>query len=247
LAGAKPLEIYSEQFPPYNYFDQGRSQGFVVEVVNACLKQMSQNTAITNIPWARAYRYAQSDRKVMVLSMSRIPSREQLFKWVGPVADYDVVFFGRSDSDIQLNSLADAREVKHIGVMRDYSTAAILEEKQFNNLVYIKTHQFHLMKLIRGRIDLSLSSNATMRYRMKKHGVKAAELTTVGYLYTGQLYLAFSKSVGDATVAQWQSALLELKRNGEYKKIQNKYQQYFDREFEALPKMIEQPHSTGAS
>jgi len=243
FVNSEQLEIYTEEFPPYSYSVNSEIKGFVVELVEACMMDMGytnkDHRPIRIIPWSRSYRYAKSDRPVMVFSMSRIPTREALFKWVGPVASYDMVFFGRSERQFNLQKLSDAKKITSIGVAKDTSASALLEGQGFTNLQYTSKAKLNLMKLANGRIDLWLGSNATIRFRMNKFNVKAEELSPVAHLYIGHLYLAFSQAVSDDTVNQWRQALQALKDSGKYQAIKSKYQHYFDLKKDVTPNILD--------
>jgi polar amino acid transport system substrate-binding protein len=60
---AQDIMIVTEEFPPYNYSDNGRAQGLSSEVVQAVLAQAGLAAEFLFLPWARAYLTAQNTKK----------------------------------------------------------------------------------------------------------------------------------------------------------------------------------------
>ena len=58
------LQIVTEDFPPYNFEENGVMKDLSTEVVLAVLKEIKEEPEIQILPWARAYKYA-STRKTI--------------------------------------------------------------------------------------------------------------------------------------------------------------------------------------
>lgn len=243
--GHAQLGIYTEEFPPYNYSVNAEPQGMVSEIVKACLDHMQQDIPIKVIPWPRAFRYAQANRPTMVFSMSRIPSREALFQWLGPIAEYDMVFFARTGNKVKLDSLAQAKALKRIGVARDGSAAAILESEGFSNLVYSSDPKLNMLKLTHNRLDLWLGNNASILYRMDKYGIDSSQIEPVARLKKGNIYLAFSQGVSSATLKRWKDALKSLEEDGTLANIKKRYAAFLNQNVQHLP-LLKSPHAIDA-
>lgn len=236
--GLAQLDIYTEEFPPYNYSVNNEPQGMVSEIVKACLEHMQQDIPIKVIPWPRAFRYAQAKRPVMVFSMSRIPGREALFQWLGPIAENDMVFFARTKDNVKLSSLAQAKKLNRIGVARDGSAAAILESEGFNNLVYSSDPKLNMLKLNHKRLDLWLDNKAATLFRMKKFGITSNQIEPVARLKREHLYLAFSPGVSTTTLKRWKDTLEALEKDGTLNNIRNNYSDFLGQDIQHLPLLI---------
>ncbi|MDX7833812.1 hypothetical protein SJS03_21745, partial [Aeromonas dhakensis] len=51
------------------------------------------------LPWARAYQMAQYDPNTVIFSMIRLPEREALFHWVGPIGPRVTRVYRRAKRD----------------------------------------------------------------------------------------------------------------------------------------------------
>ncbi|OEU71116.1 MAG: hypothetical protein BA863_09845 [Desulfovibrio sp. S3730MH75] len=75
------------------------------------MRQTGQEFPIKVMPWAQGYTMAQRQPNVALYSTTRTESRENLFKWVGPLATMKWVFFAKAGSGIKISSLDDAKKV----------------------------------------------------------------------------------------------------------------------------------------
>lgn len=106
---AEPVRVLTEEFPPYNYTDEGRITGLGTEVVQAVLKELGLQGQFQSLPWSRAYETVINTPGVLLYSIVRTPEREKSFKWVGVIAPADYHLFALAGRDIRLATLEDAR------------------------------------------------------------------------------------------------------------------------------------------
>ncbi len=69
-------------------------------------------------PWPRSYRSALLNQDGVFFSTTRTTHRENLFNWVGPIADIKVVVLARKSSQIRVNDPIELGNYR-IGVIRD--------------------------------------------------------------------------------------------------------------------------------
>jgi len=220
---ALDLQIITEIAPPLNYTDNGTEEGKVIgtstEIVQEIQKRIGDTTRIEVMPWARGYNIVQSKPNVMLYSTTRTEAREVLFKWVGPIAKNEWVFFAKKGSGIKIASLDDAKKVGSIGAYRDDVREQFLKEKGFTNLDTASDPLTLVKKLMAGRNDLLVSDILEGALTAKDAGFDPSELEPVFTIKKADLYCAFSKGTPDEVVAQWQKALDAMKADGTLKKI----------------------------
>lgn len=107
-AHAVTFKIMTEEYPPFNFTEGGKLTGLSTEVVLQLAKNVGHPNDIEMLPWARAYGLIQQNEGLILFSMTRTEERENMFKWVGPVASNKWVFFAKKGSGVTLGSLADA-------------------------------------------------------------------------------------------------------------------------------------------
>ncbi|BBQ54171.1 hypothetical protein WP2S18C03_32520 [Aeromonas veronii] len=83
-AQAAPLNVMTEDYPPFNMQGEGgKIVGLSTEVVEELFKRAGVEYKITLMPWKRAYEDTLSTPNTALYSTTRTPERETLFKWVG--------------------------------------------------------------------------------------------------------------------------------------------------------------------
>jgi polar amino acid transport system substrate-binding protein len=156
----------------------------------------------------------------------RTPERESKYKWVGPLAKLDMVFFTRAGSELDVHSIEDAKKISKIGVTKNVATHEILLNHGFTNLDVLQSgaDDKNLKRLLKGRVDSWPTAYYAGIYNARKNGVlDQVEVIKDVSILTGHLYIAFNKETDDQIIHQWQSALDLLKSDGVIDDILNRY------------------------
>jgi polar amino acid transport system substrate-binding protein len=236
IPGAAPpasseLRIITEVYPHYNFVDKNNNvTGQSTEIVQAILEKTGTQAAIEVMPLSEGLALAQKGPKVVIYSLNRTPQRENLFKWVGPIGNYEQEFYAKKGSTITLNKLEDAKNVGRIGVYKDDAGAQFLASQGFTNLDESLTDTEALKKLMNGTVQLWLGNKEGLTITAEQAGVNPDDLVMLPtVVIRADLYIAFNKDIPDSTVKAWQSALDNLKQERDidnktvYEKIQAKY------------------------
>lgn len=216
------FEIMTEEYPPFNYTEDGKITGLSTEVVREICKRIGHPDDIEVLPWARAYGLIQKKDGIVLYSMTRTEAREDLFEWVGPVAANKWVLFTKKGSGISVSSLDDAKKIGKIGTYKDDAAESFLKDEGFTNLDSVLKDEQNVPKLMAGRIDLWIVGELQGIHKAKKKGV-SDKLEKVYDVKDTQLYIAFSKGTPQEEIAKWQEALDAMKADGSYDTIMKKY------------------------
>ncbi len=219
---AANFTIYTEEYPPYNYTENGSITGISTEIVREILHRINHPDTIEIAPWSAAYLQLLKEDDKALYSTTRAPFRENLFKWVGPLVPNNTVLFARSTSDISIGSIDDARKVGQIGVYKDDYGELLLKQKGFTNLRTAADNRSNLENLIDGKIDLWIINELTGNQMARETG-QANLIKKVFEVEKEFMYIAFSKSTPDEVIQQWQQALDEIKEDGTYAQIFSKW------------------------
>ncbi|MEO4048911.1 ABC transporter substrate-binding protein [Pseudomonas sp. CAU 1711] len=221
--------LLTENFPPYNMATNGKNYareenlaGIAVEVVRETFNKAGIQYHMTlRFPWARIYKMALEMPNHGVFVAAKLPEREKLFKWVGPIGPDDWVMLARADSTINLISLEQAKSYK-VGA---YKGDAIEEHLLKQGLQPISSFrdQENAHKLQAGKIDLWATGDPAGRYLAKQEGVTG--LKTVLRFDSAQLYLALNPETPDEVVERLQKALDGLRASGRVEQIFQSYVQ----------------------
>ena len=143
------LDLTTEEYPPYNYSQDGKPVGLVVDIVKEIIKGTKDKDNIKVLPWTRAYNDIQKKSNKVLFSMTRTAAREPLFKWVGPVATNTLVLFAKKGSNIKVSSLDDVKKKNYsIGTVIADAGESLLKEKEFVNLHSVPEDKLNIRKLI---------------------------------------------------------------------------------------------------
>ena len=221
------IKIMTEIFSPYQFKDEidGHLIGISTEIVQAIQKEIRDTSKIKVYPWVRGNKILDKKTNTALFSMMRTKSRENKYKWVGPLDKMELVFFKKKDSKIILNTIDDARKVKKIGVTKSVANYEILNSKGFKNLDVVGgSDDKNIKKLLKGRIDLWPYVKAAGLYNAKKIGQAGMIVPIPGIiLASGDLYIAFNINTSDDIVKRWQKAFDKLTTNGSIRKIKERY------------------------
>src|SRR3546814_14559978 len=96
-----------------NFAQDENINGIAVDIVREIFKRADISYSLTlRFPWERIYKLALEKPGYGVFVMARLPDREKLFKWVGPIGPDDWIMLASEDSKISLETLDEARKFK---------------------------------------------------------------------------------------------------------------------------------------
>jgi polar amino acid transport system substrate-binding protein len=210
--GPRPeiLHYVTEEYPPFNYLENGSPKGVAVEL----LKEITGRTGdpvtddrIRFLPWPDAYTAALEERNTVLFSTGRLPHRESLFQWVGPICTYQDVLFARRDRDILVRGPEDL-EGYRIGVVLDEATIPELLAIGVNaNLLVAANDTPALIRMLRdGEIDLLCQSGPAGRYFAERETGDPEYLREVYALEAHDLYYAFNRNTSAGLIAPFREA-----------------------------------------
>jgi len=217
------MRVFTEDSPPGNYLKNGKPVGLSVEVVQEILHRLRRPETIEVVPWARGYRLALSEPNVALFSTTRLSQREDKFSWVGPLYSQMWGFYARKGGGIHIRDLSDARKIARIGTYHKDAKKQYLESLNFNNLISSNINISNIKHLMKGEIDLWVSSDFNVAYLARQAGVDPDRLELAYPFREVHNYIAFSLSTPDHVVKEWQAVLDAIVADGTYGIICNRY------------------------
>ncbi|VDM23484.1 unnamed protein product, partial [Wuchereria bancrofti] len=219
--------LLTENFPPYNMAINGKNfaqedniDGIAVDIVKEMFKRAGVKYNLTlRFPWDRIYKLALEKPGYGVFVTARLPEREQLFKWVGPIGPDDWVLLAKGDNPINLASLDEAKQYR-VGAYKGDAISEYLTEKGVEHSASLRDQE-NARKLVAGQIDLWATGDPAGRYLAKQEGISG--LRTVLRFDSAELYLALNRDVPDEIVARLQAALDQMRSEGFVDDILNSY------------------------
>jgi polar amino acid transport system substrate-binding protein len=229
LLGAQPalaLKLFTEENPPLNYTENKKLTGMATEVVQEMGRRAKITLDTEVMAWDKAYEKTQADKETCLYSTARLSNRENIFKWVGPIAVNKWGLFALADFKAPIKSLTDVRPFRVGGVERDAKTE-YLKQSGVTNISGETDDRLNPAKLTlnrkeTGKIDLWITSVATARKVAEQ--AKVSNLKLVLVVREAESYLACSPRTNAATLKALADALDGMKKDGSFEKIVKRYE-----------------------
>ncbi|MCF8240508.1 MAG: transporter substrate-binding domain-containing protein [Melioribacteraceae bacterium] len=227
------ITYYTENYPPFNYEEHGSIFGLSVDILDELFSTMNVNLNRQNVDldlWSTAYNLTLTTENTMLFSMLRNTERENLFKWVGPIAPQKEVIISLSSSGVVINTSDDLHNYK-IGVIEDYGNIQLLLDYGINigDLNQVKTVNQLYTQLQNGTVDCIAYSEISHNLIIGGLGLVESDFEISYVMKVNELYYAFNITTSDDIINHFQNALDELKNDktidgsSKYEKIISNY------------------------
>lgn len=224
------IHIVTEHLPPYQIVSENKPIfGFAVDIIKETMARSHFAYSLKSYPWVRSYKLAQVKANHCIFSIARLKSRENLFKWVGPISQVNnTAIWAQKGKNIHINTLEDAKNYT-IAVNRDDIGHTGLVERGFleNTHLYILDDAKSLVNVLltRPEIDLIVADDTTISFRAELVGANINELQRVFEIQDLPLnfFFACSKSTDDETIVHLAKQLESVHKDGTYNTIWEKW------------------------
>ena len=215
------LTLVTEENPPLNFTRDGQLLGVAPTVVNEILSRAGIKADIRVLSWKDAYAQAQSDPDTCVFSTARLPARERMFQWVGPIASSSYSAFALEGFRRKITH-ADDLMLYRVGVVRD-ARAEYLKGRGFLNLVEMERDQDIPARLTTDErnpqgIDIWMTQVAGAEKIAQAAGVGAIKIVFDGIL-SQEYYLACHPKLAPATLKALRAASWSMDKDGTYRRL----------------------------
>jgi polar amino acid transport system substrate-binding protein len=219
------IEVLTEENPPFNFQDRQGIGGISTEIIKEMGRRAGVTMSIRWTSWVRAYQGAIKNSNTCVYSTVRLPEREALFKWVGPIATNKWALFARSDFDKHINTIDDARSFRIGGVIQD-ANIMYLQSLGFTHLDLVGEDNLNVNKLAGGRIDLWITPYYKGIELIKRSG--QTNIHPILMVREVDYYLACNPGTSDDELEALSLALRTLNAEGFVKSTLDRYSDWFN-------------------
>jgi polar amino acid transport system substrate-binding protein len=230
---ARDLTYITEQFPPYNYQEDGKLQGISVDLLEKAWERMGvdlNRSVIQLLPWKEGYQETLNKTNTVLFSTARLPQREQLFKWAGPIGPIRNVLLAKKDKNISITAPKDLKKYR-IGAINDDSAVQMLLDSgvKKEDLVLGSASSPIIEMLQNGSIDAWAYGDVAGTWLIQKAGANSSDFKVAYEFGQTDYYYAFNKATPDSLVQSFQQALDYVKNNksddgiSDYERILSRY------------------------
>ncbi len=211
------LKFVTEDYAPYNYIENGQLIGVSTDVIIQVIKNLKLDIKASDIqvlPWARAYYTAEKNKNTAIFSMARIPEREKLFKWAGPLVASSNVLIAKKSRKIKIAKPSDFYKYRVGVIINDIGDVIVSRYDGCCESISPIYNGSDAAKMINAdRIDLWSYNDISAFYHLKKAGYDAAEYEVVYKFETFQLYVGFNLNTPDFIVNAFNSEISKIIKN----------------------------------
>lgn len=220
------LIYMTEDFRPYNYYENGELKGLSVDLLKLLWKELNvKPKRIELLPWARAYSILEKKGNAVLFTTARTQQRETLFKWVCPISvGTRNVFIAKKHRKIRLQSFEDAKKFK-VGTIRDDAAEQIILLMGFDRTKVEPVSELiqNIKKMDSNRIDLIAFNEKTFFKYIEDKGISRDEYETLFLIKETVPCYAFNKEVSNDLIIKFQEALDHIRQSSKYRKLLEKY------------------------
>lgn len=230
---SEDLTFYTEQLPPYSYAENGTLQGFTVDILEAVSAERGTNLSRDEVKvasWEEGYQAALTGNRTVLFATARIPARENVFKWVGPISVERYVLFAAKDTNLSVKNPSDLKGLRIGAITGDASIQQLLDAGVDKSQLVTESNVSELISSLENKkIDLWAYPEFTGRYYAEQKTGDYYAFNVVYPLDEVGIYYAFSRDIPESTIASYQKALDTLKEEKDdqgvsmYEKILRKY------------------------
>jgi len=215
---AEDLTYITEQYPPYNFQQDGKLRGIVVDLLEKVWERMGADlnrSAIEVVPWTEGYQRTLQENNTVLFTTFRLPLRENLFKWAGPVASGRDVLLVKGDN-VSIADPSDLKKYRIAGIRDDIAVRRLLDlGVEVEDLVLENVSEPIIEMLENGSVDGWAYNELAGIWLIQQSGVDIGEYRVAYVIDQGEGYYAFNNGTPDSTVQAFQEAIDYIKSNND--------------------------------
>lgn len=210
------LTWVTEEYPPYNFLDNGTASGLMVDMVTAIARKAGEELprdSIRFLPWSEAYQTALREPGTAIFALAKSPEREDLFSWVGPVVSSNITLYSLRNRNITINSREELVQYT-IGTVSDDVTIDYLVEAGVDKDAIVTSPDPYtlLAYLDNGTIDLFAYGDIAAEYHIRNATGRSGYYKVSGRIGTFPVYIGFSRGTPANLVEKFRKAFEDLKK-----------------------------------
>lgn len=219
------LPVVFEDYPPYEFVEDGEVKGVNVDLIREAFKRMGIKPFFEPRPWKRALFDLENGDIIALSSGFKTPKREAFAIFPSePLAMETNAVVALAESGVKIASLEDLRGLK-VGVVREYVYGHGFDEMQGLDKVETNTSHQLLKMLLEQRMDVVVGNRAVLKYIAKDYG-QLAQIKFVYVLGSDPLYLFFSRAHAPMTEKlsrDFSRTIKAMHEDGTFARIEAKY------------------------
>lgn len=220
---AEVVTAAQDPWPPF--VQKGVDPGISVEIATEAYKTQGYELQMKVMPWTRAMNEVKNANVDLIIAAWKTAERTQFLRYSEPYANNRIKFITLASDTFEFNGL-DSLKGKSVGVARGYAygeafnAAGGFKRPTANDLIA------NLRKLSSKRIDMTLEDEIVAKAQMSANDLDSNKFRfTDNALSDNPVYVVsgISNSRSEKLIAAFNKGLSEIKKNGTFDKVMEKY------------------------
>lgn len=223
-ADGNMLPIVFENYPPYEYVEDGEVKGINMDLIREAFRRMGVQPFFEPRPWKRAMLELERGDILALSSGFRTPERELFALFSEPLAMETNVVAALTVSGVEVNSLEDLRDLR-VGVVSEYVYGGGVEDMRGLDKIETKSSQQLVVMLLNQRVDVAIGNKAVFRHVARQLG-QLPHIRFAHEIGSEPLRLMFSREHGEVAeeyLRDFNKALSAMRKDGTFDAIVGKY------------------------
>ncbi|NLV27131.1 MAG: transporter substrate-binding domain-containing protein [Methanomicrobiales archaeon] len=216
----KSLKFVTEEFPPFNYVENGTASGLMVDMITSISRKAGYElprNSITFLPWSDAYQTALKEPGTVIFSIAKTPEREELFSWLGPVISSDIALYSSRSRNITIDSLDELANYTLGAVSDDVAIDYLARAGIQKDAIITGQNPYTLFRYLDdGTIDLFAYGDIAAEYHIRNATGKSGFYKIVKRIGTFSVFIGFNKKTSPDVVNSFRAAFEELNKTPDY-------------------------------
>ena len=218
--------VGEDEWYPYAAWKDGKLQGLAVDIIEAAYAAVHVKVQFKAAPYARCLMLAESGQELACFDSLKDTklAKDFLFHEV-PIFKAEIGIYAVSETDAK-NLQFSALQGKQVGLTHGYTYTDEVDNDQTIRREVAPTDLSNLRKLLRQRSDFSLIYTRVFDSLISRYPEELkGKIKQVGSIGQNALYVSFSRNRADSAkyAALLDQGLRQIKRNGRYLKIEQKW------------------------
>jgi len=229
------LKVGFDVWEPYQYIGLGREvQGLDIELIQMVAERLNCGVKYQQDSWGNLLTLLKSGKIDLVLGASITDERKTYALFSEPYRSEEFLLYIRAEQEHKFRqaSVVDfVLDGNKLGTIGEYfygdELSSLMDDQKYGKSFYPAfMGEINLARLLDGDIDGFLEDSFVGASLVRRKGLEKYITPHQAKISTGDVYVMFSRvSVKAQVVSDFNQALGELKNNGEYDKLVNKYSQ----------------------
>ncbi len=211
-----------ENYPPYEYIDEdGQYVGFNIDIMKAISIEMGKEFKIIPMEWMEAHNKLLNGEIDAIQGMSFNEERKEIYNFSDSYLEDELMLFTLK-GNYEINSLTNLKG-KKVSVQRHSLGSYILSDMGEIEVNFTDDLEESFHYLEQGKVDAILANKVTALNIVKKLKMQNKIKILNDNIATMPYGVAFNKENNEELIKEFNLAIENIKANGTYQKIYNKW------------------------